>query len=346
VTSGLLSESVEADGSRTPVHVLRVGIGAFKHTLFLKDERVNPTGSIKDRAARALVRGVAADARGGHVGMVESTSGNMGAALAREARRLGIRFRAITDPNLPPDLAEIITSFGGEIETVRDCDRAGNYLDARRERVRHYSAQGDWLWTNQYASEAAWRVHHDRTGPELLTQVSDGFDEILLAASTCGTLAGLGGFVRATVPGARVVAVDVDGSTVFGGQPGRRWITGIGSTRTPDFDLTNCYDTVEVVPELAAIHSCLWLLGTTGIGVGASTGAVIAACLRRLTSSMTPMRAVAFIADGASNYRRTLYDRSWRRRNGFVLDRPWFGGQDGGRNAHERVSASFEHTLP
>jgi cysteine synthase A len=288
--------------------------------LFLKDERQNPTGSIKDRTAAALITSAAVgDRLATGPGLVESTSGNLGAALAWQASRAGVRFRAVVDPNLSPDLAEKITDLGAELDPVDQPDSSGNFLQSRLARVGELVKESGWVWTNQYGNPAAVEVHIRETGPELVAQLPAPVDELYVAVSTCGTLAGLGDFAHRHLPGTRVVAVDVEGSTVFGGPPTPRRITGIGSARLPDFDVTGCHDDVEIVSEDDAIQACHQLLAEVGLGVGASTGAVVAAFLRRASAAPTATRVVALIADGADNYRRTICDWSWLAERGFEV---------------------------
>jgi cysteine synthase len=306
---------------KTPIIVARVSFRlGTRHTLFLKDERVNPTGSIKDRSAEALSTAVMqGDGAESAAGIVESTSGNLGVALAFQAKRRGVRFLAIVDRRLTAELQAKIGGLGGELEFVDEADEAGNFLNARVSRARELADSGKWLWTNQYQNRAAVQVHQLTTGPELGSQVGGDLDELYVSVSTCGTLAGLGCYMSSAMPRCTRIAVDVEGSRALGGPARERHITGIGSARLPGFDLQRCYDRAEIVTEATAVNACRALSEQAGIGVGASTGAAVAACLRRLNQSPRPLRALCLIADGSENYGSTVYNDDWLREQGVDL---------------------------
>jgi len=309
--------SPAAAGKLTPLISISVHAADLQHTLLLKDERQNPTGSIKDRTATALVdRAVLNAVRAGSPGLVESTSGNLGAALALRAGQEGFTFRAVVDPRLSPNLADKIIGLGGELDVVKQADPSGNFLMARLDRVQQLVRMG-WVWTNQYTNPAVAQVHLTSTGPEIFTQLTNRVDELLVAVSTGGTLAGLGAFAHARWPTTKVVAVDVEGSVVFAGPPAPRYLTGIGSARTSDFDLAGCHDAVEIVSETEAIELCHRLLRELGIGVGPSTGAVVAAFIGRTIDARAPLHGLGLVADGATNYARTIFDRQWLASHGY-----------------------------
>ena len=297
----------------TPLVVLRASVQGVCHTIFLKDERVNPTGSIKDRTAQALITAATQVNTSLPTGIVESTSGNLGVALALQAKHRGLRFLAVVDPRLTTELRAKIRALGGEIEFVDRTDAEGNYLDARIARARELAGSGRWLWTNQYESKAAVEVHRRYTGPEVRCQVDGHLDELFVAVSTGGTMVGLGQYLLSSMPSCTRIAVNVEGSRALGLAARERHITGVGSAQPSRFDVRPAYDELEIVTEADAIRACRILSDQARLGVGASTGAAVAGCLRRLRQSHRPLRALCFIADGSENYTSTVYNDDWIR---------------------------------
>ena len=188
------------------------------HPVYLKTEAANPFGSIKDRTAYALIRSLelrgelAPGAR-----IIESTSGNLGVALAAIAAERGYRLVAVVDPKISGPTLRRLQDLGRNIEMVGDADATGNHLLAGLARVRQLMERHRELaWTDQYRNPANPRAHFERTGPELLRQCGGLLAAAFVAVSTGGTLAGIGRYLRAVSPATTVVAVDVPGSHAVG----------------------------------------------------------------------------------------------------------------------------------
>lgn len=305
---------------RTPIICCVFRVCHERRTLWLKDERSNPTGSVKDRTGKALLRDYFSRYAEQGQGIVESTSGNMGAALAYQTNLLGIRFRAVVDPNLPPDIKNTMLHYGAELDFVGSPDQSGSFLAARLAKVQELQASEEWVWTNQYQNPAAPRIHYDETGPELQDQVDlRSIGRVYIGVSTGGTIAGLGRFLREHAPHVHIIAVDVVGSTALGGPPGLRTLTGIGSSKASDFSIRGLIDRAQVVSERLAIETCHFLRNTAGIWVGGSTGAIVAAFFNDSNEEGPSLDSLGIIADGGSNYRLTLFNSAWLSRRGFRL---------------------------
>jgi cysteine synthase len=214
-----------------------------------------------------------------------------------------------------------IQEFGGRIEVIQGADEHGNYLRARLDRVRELVRDKGYVWTNQYASAANARAHYAQTAPELWRQASESCDAVLVAVSTGGTLAGTSRYLR-EVADVRVVAVDVVGSVALGGPPGPRILTGIGSSRRSEFLSSSDYDEVIFVTTSAAVSHCRSLAAATGLHVGGSSGAVLAAAARFLLRNEDAELAVCLCPDGGDRYASTIYSDSWLEQAGVVIDGP------------------------
>jgi cysteine synthase len=317
-SDGLTRPYIPLMVGNTPVATVRVRIGDRRARLHLKLESFNPCGSIKDRTAVTLYESAVQDVDPA-VGLVESTSGNLGVALATIAHAANVPFTAVIDPRTPSVAMQALQRLGARLVIVSEDDGYGGYLINRLRTVQTLIAEQPALcWTNQYENPANPRAHELGTGPELARQVP--FDSVVLAAvSTGGTLAGLRRFAAA-MTGWTVIAVDVAGSHAVRHVDGRRVLPGIGSSRRASFDSVAVGRT-EWADADEAVSACIWLLESCGIGVGASSGALIASALRLIVRDRLD-DVVCVCPDGARNYLNTVYSETWRRANDITIRPP------------------------
>lgn len=314
-------ESLRGVGN-TPMQEMRVVVDGVPRTIHLKLEGCNPAGSIKDRTAWGLVNDLEdrGRLRPGSV-VLESTSGNLGVALAFVCQALGYGFVAVVDPKAPAESVRRMRAFGATVETVHEPDAAGNYLAARLERAAGLVRQNpEFVWADQYSNPANPRTHFLWTGPELFRQMNGRIDTVLVPTGTGGTLGGIGRYLRLASPGTRVVAVDVHGSVIFGGPPGQRRLVGIGSARPSSFITPDLYDEHIQVSDQEAFDYCRALRSETGVSLGGSAGAVLAACVRHLRSDPAAQRVVCVCPDAGGAYESTLYDDVWLAGHGYEVD--------------------------
>lgn len=302
----------------TPLKALYLNIGGFAREVYLKLEGENPAGSVKDRTAYALVEHLEGSGRLTRDSVViESTSGNLGVALALICRARGYRFVAVVDPKSTRENVERVRAFGGEVVEVHEADASGGYLLGRLRCVQEMCrSSARYVWTDQYSNAANPAVHYARTAPEIYRQMNGSVDAVFVAVSTGGTLAGVGRFFRERSPSTRVVGVDAKGSVVFGGTPGPRRLTGIGSAQRSAFITRDVYDEYMLVGDEEAFAFCRALDDATGIRVGGSAGAVLAACARYLRAHPCVRRAVCLCADRGENYASTIYNDLWLEQQG------------------------------
>jgi N-(2-amino-2-carboxyethyl)-L-glutamate synthase len=306
-------DGLRQDVGRTPLGRIRVVIDGCERDVYLKLESANPFGSIKDRTAWSLVSSIGLERLlREEIVLVESTSGNVGIALAAIARLAGISFTAVVDPKTPPRILDEIASLGAKLDMVTTPDAAGGYLQSRLRRVDELCAEmPNAVWVDQYSNEANPLAHLLGTGPEIDVQTDGASDVLFVAVSTGGTLAGVARHFREQSPRTRIVAVDAVGSIVFSEEGGPRRLTGIGASRKSDFVREWHYDEVVLVPDALAFAFCRALHRDTRIAVGGSAGAVLAACCRWLSDHPEVRRPVCIVPDGGSRYRNTVYHDGW-----------------------------------
>jgi cysteine synthase A len=316
------------DTAPTPLADVRVVVDGCPRTILLKLDGHSRWGSMKGRTALALLASVAGrvDER---TTIVESTSGNLGVALAGICREIGLPFTAVVDSRLPPVLRSRLTEYQTRIDEVAHVEDS-RHLQRRLARVRDIVRHDPHaVWPNQYENPANVAVHRWWTGPELDSQVGSDLQVVFSPVSTGGSFVGLRAFMAAARPQVRCVAVDVVGSTIFGGSSRRRLLTGIGASRRSTFIDRSGRPPHLRVSDDEAIATCRTLAADAGIAIGGSSGATVAACLRYLADHPDVRVALCMCPDLGSNYTQTLYDDEWLARSGAAgaLRRPSAGGR-------------------
>lgn len=299
----------------TPLVKIRLRIHDRWHELWLKLEQFSRGGSIKDRTAFGLIEDL--EERGvmrGADTIVESTSGNLGIGLALTCRERGYRLVAVVDPMTSPYSIAKMRELGAVVELVQPAVPGRPLLAQRLARIQELLRENPGMvWTNQYGSLANPRIHRYHTAAEILRQLGRAPDAVFVAVSTGGTLKGVAQYLSASARDCRVVAVDIEGSVVLGGVPGKRNIPGIGASRPSDFLRDRPYDLASYVSEAQAVATCHALRLSTNIGVGGSSGALIAAAGHFLRAHPEVGPVVCICPDGSDRYENSIYDLGWLR---------------------------------
>ncbi|MFS4104105.1 2,3-diaminopropionate biosynthesis protein SbnA [Streptomyces sp. PD-S100-1] len=287
---------------------------AARFRLFAKLEAHNPGGSIKDRSALELLSGAIDEGRviPGRSVVVESSSGNLGIGLAQACRYFGVRFVCVVDPRANRQNIAIMRALGAEVEVVTRIDPAtGEYLPVRIRRVREILEGTEHAYCpDQYANPLNPRSHH-ATMREICEAVPGGLDYLFCATSSCGTLRGCAEYARQRRLPVTVVAVDAEGSVIFGRKPAPRLIPGHGAAVRPALHQDGLADEVVHVSDLDCVVNCRRLAHREAILAGGSAGAVLAA-VRRLGDRIPAGATCAVILpDRGERYLDTIYDDDW-----------------------------------
>jgi len=290
---------------------------AVEHmNLFAKLEYVNPVGSIKDRPAywilkRAAERGEICD----ETTVIESSSGNFACALAAFTRLVGLRFIPVIDPNISSTYESFLRRTCSTVVKVEDRDDTGGFLKTRLQMVQHLCATTpNAYWTNQYGNPDAVEAHYELTAGEICADFA-ALDYVFIGVSTAGTIAGMSRRLKERYPNVRIIAVDTQGSVIFGDMPRKRHIPGVGSSIVPPLLSQARIDEVVLIPERETVAACRELLLTHGLFAGGSSGTVYAAVKRYATRMRGegPQRpTVLFVcADRGTPYLDTVFDPTW-----------------------------------
>jgi 2,3-diaminopropionate biosynthesis protein SbnA len=284
----------------------------FDLPLFLKCEGFNFAGSVKLKAAAAMVE---AAERAGRLApnsvLVESTSGNLGVAMSTLAASKGYRFLCVTDSRCNLSARQMMEALGSQVHIISEPDVHGGFLGARINYVRALCRSDDrYVWLNQYADPNNWMAHHRTTAPAIARQFPQ-LDVLFVGAGTTGTLMGCARYFRGWHRPVRIVAVDSVGSVTFGGASGRRMIPGLGTTIRPPFLDESFIDDVVHVQEADTIRAC-HRLASRGFLFGGSTGTVVSGALEWLAGhDIRDLTAVAIGPDLGGRYLDTVYQVNW-----------------------------------
>ena len=278
--------------------------------ILVKLEGCNPGGSIKDRSALSMVRRAEREGLlrpGGTI--VESTSGNVGKALALIGVVRGYRVILVVDRKAPQSMLGYATALGAEIEVVEKPDAQGSMQGARIQRVKELLAEiPGSFWPDQYNNPANPQAHAETTGRELLQDAE--FDTLVTAVGTGGHISGISATVKRARPHVVTVGVDVIGSGTFG-YPHSSWaIRGIGLGWQPGCLDRSVVDRVHMVADHEGLATCRLLARTEGVLVGESAGAALFGALHH-AHHHPGSRIMVVAADSGTNYLGETFDDDW-----------------------------------
>lgn len=281
--------------------------------VWAKLEGCNPGGSAKDRSAWAMLSDALATGAvrpGGTI--IESSSGNLGMALARLCAVHGLRFVCVADQGASPQALDVIRAVGGTVRMVDGPDpETGELLVARQNLVRDLLARDpDAVSLDQYANPAPLEAHAQGTMREI-TDALGAVDEVYVATSTTGTIGGCRRWLRDNGMDTVLVAVDPVGSVLFGGARAHRELNGYGAGSVPALAEHADPDVVARVAELDAVAGARHLARTEGILPGASGGAVVSALLDRIDALPAGARVAVVLHDFGWAYLHSIDDDDW-----------------------------------
>ena len=263
----------------TPLVRLRRVVGEGYAQILCKMESLNPSGSVKDRIALAMVEeGEARGILGPGSTIIEATSGNTGVALAMVAAARGYRLVVCMPENAPPERRRLLHRFGVEVRlTPAQLSMKGAYKEA--EAMIQSDSQAVML--DVFRNSSVVRVHRETTGKEIIDATRGMVDAFVAGVGTGGTLTGVGERLKEVNPSVLIIAVEPFSSQVVGsGEPGFHAIPGIGADFVPPLLKREIIDEIVPVGDEAAAELSLRLAREEGLLVGISSGANVLASLK------------------------------------------------------------------
>jgi cysteine synthase A len=292
-----------------------VDVASGCRSLRVSLEFLNPCQSIKFKPAWAMMLLHRANRAGEPSRLIESSSGNLGLALASLTAGSRDHFTCVVDPNSNPLAITEMRAMGAEVVMVEPDDDS-SYLRARLAYVAaRADADAGLHHLDQYANPANPAIHWLTTAPSLFAAGVP--DVIFVGVGTAGTLRGISAYVADHDLPTRVIGVDVEGSVTFGGPAGRRLLPGLGAGVVPPLYSPELVAAEVTVSEGASVRECRRLARETGVCAGASTGSVLAAVAQSLESGLIGAEdAVVVLApDSGNRYLHSVYDDTWMRAN-------------------------------
>ena len=267
--------------------------------LWAKLEDMNPTGSIKDRAALAMLEQAEKDGRlRPGCTILEPTSGNTGISLAMVAKVRGYRLVCVMPENTSVERKHLLNVWGAEIVSS---PAAGGSNEAVRVAKGLAEEHPDWVMLYQYGNPANALAHYEGTGPEVLADLPS-VTHFVGGLGTTGTLMGVGRFFRENAPSVRIVAAEPRyGDVVYG-------LRNIDEGFVPELYDASLIDSRFSVGPRDAVQRVRELLELEGIFAGISTGAILHAALAQAAKSVKAgdRADIAFtVCDGGWKYLST-----------------------------------------
>ncbi|CAM3835315.1 cysteine synthase A [Cohnella lubricantis] len=262
--------------------------------VLVKLEKMNPSGSVKDRAAFGLLAD--AEARGliapGSV-IIEPTSGNTGIGLAMNAAAKGYKLILVMPDNMTKERIALLRGYGAEVVLTPAAQRMPGAIAKARELLAEHPGS---FMPNQFENAANPDIHRTTTALEILEQTEGRLDAFVATAGTGGTITGTGETLREKLPGLFIAVVEPDGSPVLsGGQPGPHKLVGTSPGFVPKNLNTNVYDEIVRVKDEDALETTRLLARKEGLLVGPSSGASVWAALQ-IARRLGPGKRVLCIA--------------------------------------------------
>ena len=273
--------------------------------LLAKLERANPGGSVKDRAALAMLDD--AQAQGALVPgsvIIEPTSGNTGVGLAVAAAVRGYRLILVMPDTMSIERRQLMAAYGAEVVLTPGAQGMAGAIAKAQELAAELPNS---FLPAQFENPANPKAHRETTGPEIWTDTDGQVDIFVAGVGTGGTITGAGEYLKGRNPALRVVAVEPAGSPVLsGGQPGPHGLQGIGAGFVPAIFRPAVCDEIFPVSDRDAYSAARLMARREGVLVGISSGAALWAAieLARRTENRNKT-IVALLPDTGERYLST-----------------------------------------
>lgn len=294
-------------------------------TILGKAEFMNPGGSVKDRAAKAIVLNAEKQGllkTGGLI--VEGTAGNTGIGLALVANSLGYRTVIVIPDTQSQEKKDMLRLCGADLREVpavpyKDPNNYVKYSGRLAEELNESDPNGA-VWANQFDNVANRQAHIETTGPEIWEQTDGQLDGFICSVGTGGTLAGTGMYLKERNPDIRIGLADPLGAALYSfyttgefSSWGDSITEGIGQGRITanleNFKVDHAFQ----VPDEEALPICFSLLQDEGLCLGSSSGINVAGAIR-LAKELGPGKTiVTILCDGGTRYQSKLFNPSFLR---------------------------------
>jgi cysteine synthase len=287
--------------------------------IYAKAEFLNPSGSIKDRAAKGIIQNAEKSGllkAGGY--LVEGTAGNTGIGLAMLAAERGYRCIITMPNNQAQQKYDYLKALGAEVHALSPVPfKDENHFYHAARKIAESLPEA--VWANQFENTANSDFHFETTGPEIWSQTQGEITDLVAASGTGGTIGGVSAFLKKQNPDVRVTLVDPMGSGLFSyvktgeiKSEGSSITEGIGIMRvTANFARAQIDDAVQVTDQ-EMIDMLFRLARQEGLFVGTSAALNVCAAYKlALAHQNTGRKIVTFLCDHGLRYAEKILNKTW-----------------------------------
>lgn len=284
---------------KTPVLKLKNMVDKNSADVYVKLEKFNPGGSVKDRAALGMIEKAEREGilKKGSV-IVEPTSGNTGIGLAMIGRIKGYRVVIVMPETMSKERRDLIKAYGAELVLTEGSKGMKGAIEKANELVK----EKGYFMPQQFENIANPEKHYETTADEIFEDIND-LDVFVAGVGTGGTISGVGRRLKEKIKEIEVIAVEPSNSQVIGGKkPGAHKIQGIGAGFIPQNYKAEYVDKVFPVSDEDAIKTAIRFSREEGILVGISSGAAIFVALEIAKKLGKGKKVLALSPDGGEKY--------------------------------------------
>lgn len=267
--------------------------------VFVKLEKYNPGGSVKDRAALGMIEAAERDGllKEGSV-IVEPTSGNTGIALAMIGKLKGYKVIIVMPDTMSKERRDLITAYGAELVLTEGIKGMKGAIEKAEEMVEKHG----YFMPQQFENFANSLKHYETTANEIYEDIKD-LDVFVAGVGTGGTVSGIAKRLKELNPNVKVVAVEPKSSPVIsGGNPGAHKIQGIGAGFIPGIYEGKYVDEVMTVDDNDAIRTAVEFAEKESVLIGISSGAAVYAAIEIVKTIGAGKKVLAIAPDGGEKY--------------------------------------------
>ena len=284
---------------RTPILKVTNMIDENSADVYVKLEKFNPGGSVKDRAALGMIEKAEEEGllKKGSV-IVEPTSGNTGIALAMIGRVKGYKVIIVMPETMSKERRDLIKAYGAELVLTEGAKGMKGAIEKATQMVKDYG----YFMPQQFENIANPEKHYETTAQEIYEDIND-LDVFVAGVGTGGTITGIGKSLKEKISDIEIVAVEPSNSQVIAGKnPGPHKIQGIGAGFVPQNYKQEYVDKVVAVSDENAIKTAVDFAKNEGILVGISSGAAIYAAIEIAKKLGKGKKVLAIAPDGGEKY--------------------------------------------
>ena len=284
---------------KTPVLKVNSLVDENSAEVYVKLEKFNPGGSVKDRAALGMIEKAEKEGilKEGSV-IVEPTSGNTGIGLAMIGRLKGYKVVIVMPETMSKERRDLIKAYGAELVLTEGSKGMKGAIEKANELVKNKG----YFMPQQFENIANPEKHYETTADEIFNDIND-LDVFVAGVGTGGTATGVGKRLKEKINGIQVVAVEPSNSQVIAGKkPGAHKIQGIGAGFIPQNYKAEYVDNVVPVTDEDAIRTAVEFAKKEGILVGISSGAAIYTAIEIAKKLGKGKKVLALSPDGGEKY--------------------------------------------